>query len=39
VRYTLARGTVPPRERAQWASELRADALRALRADGLLGTA
>jgi small-conductance mechanosensitive channel len=31
VRYTLARGTVPPAERPARASELRTDALRALR--------
>jgi small-conductance mechanosensitive channel len=36
VRYTLARGRVPPAERVARESELRADALRALRADGLL---
>jgi small-conductance mechanosensitive channel len=38
VRYTLARGTVPPRERPLAAAELRADALRALRAGGLLAS-
>jgi small-conductance mechanosensitive channel len=37
VRYTVARGTVPPAERVVRASELRADALRALRGAGLLG--
>lgn len=36
VRYTISRGSVPPRERPQHASRLRADALRALRGDGLL---
>jgi small-conductance mechanosensitive channel len=36
VRYTVARGTVPPGERPRRASELRADALRALRTAGLL---
>lgn len=36
VRYTLARGSVPPAERPARASELRADALRALRGAGLL---
>lgn len=36
VRYTISRGTVPPRERAAHASALRADALRALREAGLL---
>ena len=39
VRYTLTRGAVPPRERPAHASALRADALRALRADGLLAAA
>ena len=37
VRYTVARGTVPPAERPARESELRADALRALRTAGLLG--
>ena len=37
VRYTVARGAVPPSERAARASELRADALRALRTAGLVG--
>ncbi len=37
VRYTLARGTVPPGERPGREAELRADALRALRGAGLLG--
>ncbi len=36
VRYTVARGTVPPAERGARQAELRADALRALRAEGLL---
>ncbi len=36
VRYTVARGTVPPAERPTHESELRADALRALRAARLL---
>jgi len=36
VRYTVARGTVPPAERPARESELRADALRALRTAGLL---
>jgi len=36
VRYTLSRGSVPPRERPAHASALRADALRALRSAGLL---
>lgn len=36
VRYTVARGTVPPTERLAHASALRADALRALRTAGLL---
>jgi small-conductance mechanosensitive channel len=36
VRFTLARGTIPPAERAARASELLADALRALRGAGLL---
>lgn len=36
VRYTVARGTVPPGERTARASTLRADALRALRGAGLL---
>lgn len=36
VRYTLARGAVPPAERPARASELRVDALRALRVAGLL---
>jgi small-conductance mechanosensitive channel len=35
VRYTVARGTTPPSERPARESELRADALRALRAAGL----
>lgn len=39
VRYTLARGAVPPRERPAHASALRADALRALRGAGLLAGA
>lgn len=39
VRYTLSRGSVPPRERPLHAAELRAAALRALRADGLLDAA
>jgi small-conductance mechanosensitive channel len=39
VRYTVARGTVPPAERLAHASALRADALRALRTAGLLGAA
>ncbi len=38
VRYTVARGTVPPAERPTRESELRADALRALRAAGLLAS-
>lgn len=37
VRYTVARGTVPPADRPARESELRADALRALRTAGLLG--
>jgi small-conductance mechanosensitive channel len=37
VRYTVARGTVPPAERPARASDLRADALRALRDVGLIG--
>jgi small-conductance mechanosensitive channel len=37
VRYTVARGSVPPAERASRESALRADALRALRGAGLLG--
>jgi len=36
VRYTVSRGTVSPRERVAGSSALRADALRALRAAGLL---
>lgn len=36
VRYTVARGTVPPAERVASESRLRADALRALRDAGLL---
>jgi hypothetical protein len=36
VRYTVARGTVPAAERPAHASDLRADALRALRGAGLL---
>lgn len=36
IRYTVARGTIPPAERPARASELRADALRALRTAGLL---
>jgi len=36
VRYTLARGTVAPGERRAREADLRADALRALRAGGLL---
>jgi len=36
VRYTVARGTIPPIERAAREAELRADALRALRTAGLL---
>ncbi|HEX7291817.1 MAG TPA: mechanosensitive ion channel family protein [Conexibacter sp.] len=36
VRYTVARGTVPPGERPARESQLRADALRALRAARLL---
>lgn len=36
VLYTVARGSVPPRERIQHASRLRADALRGLRGAGLL---
>jgi small-conductance mechanosensitive channel len=39
VRYTVARGAVPPAERPARASELRADALRALRTAGLAGAA
>jgi small-conductance mechanosensitive channel len=39
VRYTLARGQVPPRERLARAAELRADALRALRGAGLISAA
>lgn len=39
VRFTLARGRVAPDMRAARASELRADALRALRAAGLLASA
>jgi len=39
VRYTLARGVVPPAERPAHASRLRADALRALRSAGLLPAA
>lgn len=38
VRYTLARGKVAPTERSAQASRLLADALRALRAAGLLGS-
>lgn len=37
VRYTVARGAVPPAELSARASELRADALRALRTAELLG--
>jgi small-conductance mechanosensitive channel len=36
VRYTVARGTVPPAERGAREADLRADALRALRAAGLV---
>jgi len=36
VRYTVARGSVPPAERGAREAELRADALRALRAAGLI---
>jgi small-conductance mechanosensitive channel len=36
VRYTVARGTIPPGERPARESELRADALRALRSAGLV---
>lgn len=36
VRFTVARGTIPPGERPARESELRADALRALRGAGLL---
>jgi len=36
VRFTVARGTIPPAERPARESELRADALRALRKAGLL---
>jgi small-conductance mechanosensitive channel len=36
VRFTVARGTIPPAERPARESELRADALRALRGAGLL---
>ncbi len=36
VRYTVARGTVPPAERGTREAELRADALRALRAAELI---
>lgn len=36
VRYTLARGSVPPGERTAREADLRADALRALRGAGLL---
>jgi len=36
VRFTVARGTIPPAERAPQESALRADALRALRDAGLL---
>jgi small-conductance mechanosensitive channel len=36
IRYTVARGTAPPAERPARESELRAEALRALRATGLL---
>jgi small-conductance mechanosensitive channel len=39
VRYTVVRGTVAPAERSVRASELRADALRALRTAGLLAPA
>jgi small-conductance mechanosensitive channel len=38
VHYTVARGTIPPAERPARESELRADALRALRTAGLLAT-
>ena len=38
IRYTVARGTAPPAERPARTSELRADALRALRGAGLLGS-
>jgi small-conductance mechanosensitive channel len=37
VHYTVARGTVPPAERPARESELRAEALRALRTAGLTG--
>lgn len=37
VRFTVARGTIAPAERPARESELRADALRALRSAGLLG--
>jgi small-conductance mechanosensitive channel len=36
VRYTVEHGAIPPAERAARQAALRADALRALRADGLL---
>lgn len=36
VRYTVAQGTIAPADRAAREAALRADALRALRADGLL---
>lgn len=36
VRFTVTRGTIPPAERPACESELRADALRALRGAGLL---
>lgn len=36
VRFTVARGTIPPAERPARESELRTDALRALRSAGLL---
>jgi small-conductance mechanosensitive channel len=36
VRFTVMRGTIPPAERPAGESELRADALRALRSAGLL---
>ena len=37
VRYTVERGAIPPADRAELASALRADALRALRGAGLIG--
>jgi small-conductance mechanosensitive channel len=36
VRYTVAQGTIPPAERSARQAALRADALRALRTEGLL---